>query len=55
MSCETESSENTFSRDVFEQSNRAKKTGPATQATAPPRSGAGVVVGMLRGAVDSLP
>ena len=28
-------------------------TGPLTQATGPPRSGAGVAVGMLRGAGDS--
>ena len=29
-------------------------TGPPTQATGPPRSGAGVGIGMLRGAGDSL-
>ena len=29
-------------------------TGPPTQATGPPRSGAGVGVGMLRGSGDSL-
>ena len=34
-------------------SNRMMATGPLRQATGPPRSGAGVGVGVLRGAGDS--
>ena len=41
-------------RALISEPRKLKLVGPTRQATGPPRSGAGVGLGMLRGAGDSL-